>query len=98
MAKVVWTKQADRWLLKIHDYIARDSPENASRVVESIYRRAQILADCPDVGHSYASATGRKLRILLWGRYRIVCHRPKDDEVHVIGVFHGAMNMSEYLR
>ena len=98
MAKVVWTKQADRWLLKIHDYIARDSPENAFRVVESIYRRAQILEEFPDVGHSHATPSGRVVRILLWGRYRIAYHRPKTDEVHVIGVFHGAMNMAEYLR
>ena len=43
MAKVVWTAEAGRWLLKIHDYIAADSPANAFNVVKSIYERAQIL-------------------------------------------------------
>ena len=73
-------------------------PVLAFRVVESIYRRAQILEEFPDVGHSHTTASGRVVRILLWGRYRIVYHRQKTDEVHVIGVFHGAMNMAEYLR
>jgi len=39
LAKVVWTAEAERWLLKIHDYIALDSPVNAFNVVKSIYQR-----------------------------------------------------------
>jgi plasmid stabilization system protein ParE len=39
MAKVNWTAEAERWLRDIHDYIAADSPEAASRVVEGIYSR-----------------------------------------------------------
>ena len=98
MAQVVWTEEADQWLLKIHDYIARDSPENAFKVVESVYRRAQILETFPELGHTHSTASGREVRILLWGHYRIVYHRPVPDEVRIIGVFHGAMNLQEYLR
>ena len=47
MAKVVWTQEAERWLLKIHDYIVVDSPVNAFNVVQSIYQRAQILKEFP---------------------------------------------------
>ena len=59
MAKVVWTAEAERWLLKIHDYIAPDSPVNAFNVVRSIYARAQILERFPLVGHVYQSPSGR---------------------------------------
>jgi len=98
LAKVVWTREAERWLLKIHDYIARDKPAAAFRVVESIYARAQILADFPELGHSYRSQSGRDVRILLWGHYRIVYLQPNHDEVHVLGVFHGAMELDRYLK
>jgi hypothetical protein len=36
LANVVWTAEAERWLLKIHDYIVGDSPVNAFNVVKSI--------------------------------------------------------------
>ena len=37
MAQLVWTFEAERWLLKIHDHIALDGPQNAFNVVQSIY-------------------------------------------------------------
>lgn len=93
MAKIVWTTEAERWLLKIHDYIAPDSPVNAFNVVKSIY-----LERFPLVGHAYRSSSGRDVRILLWGHYRIVYLIRPDDVVQVIGVFHGAMRFEEYLK
>jgi len=98
LAKVVWTTEAERWLLKIHDYIAADSPVNAFNVVHSIYQRAQILKDFPLAGQAYRSPSGREVRILLWGHYRIVYLVRSDDELHVIGVFHGAMLIENYLK
>ena len=98
MAEVVWTEEADRSLLKIHDYIASQSPQNAFTVVESVYRRAQILATFPDLGHRHTTASGREVRILLWGHYRVVYLVRPDDEVHIVGVFHGAMQFEEYLK
>ena len=98
MAKVVWTAEAERWLLKIHDYIALDSPVNAFNVVKSIYQRAQILERFPLVGHAYHSPSGRDLRILLWGHYRIVYLVRPDEGVDIVGVFHGAMRFDEYLK
>jgi len=98
LAKVVWTQEAERWLLKIHDYIVLDSPVNAFNVVQSIYQRAQVLQQFPQLGQAYRSASGRELRILLWGHYRIVYRLMPNDEVHVIGVFHGAMKLENYVR
>ena len=97
MAEVVWTEEAERWLLKIHDYIAKDDPAAAFKVVQSIYARAQILGRFPDLGHSYASPSGRETRILLWGHYRIV-YLKRSKEVHIVGVFHGAMDLDQYLK
>ena len=97
MAEVVWTEEAERWLLKIHDYIARDSRESAFNVVKAIYSRAQILEQFPDLGQQWQSPSGRETRILLWGHYRIVYSRPAENEVHIVGVFHGAMKLDQYV-
>jgi plasmid stabilization system protein ParE len=64
--------------------------------VESLYRRAEILAEFPDVGHVYVSPSGREVRILLWAHYRIA-YIQKADEVHILGVFHGAMDLKQDL-
>jgi toxin ParE1/3/4 len=97
LAEVVWTAEADRSLLKIHDYIAAGSPVNAFNVVQAIYARAQVLGQFPQLGYVYRSPSGRETRILLWGHYRIV-YLPKGDEVHILGVFHGAMDLKAYVR
>jgi plasmid stabilization system protein ParE len=98
LAEVVWTEEAERWLLKIHDYIAKDGPAAAFNVVQSIYARAQVLGRFPDLGHSYTSPSGREARILLWGHYRIVYLKRSKEEVHIVGVFHGAMDLDQYLK
>ena len=66
--------------------------------VQSIYERAQILKDFPLAGQAYRSSSDRELRILLWGHYRIVYLVRPDGEVHVLGVFHGAMRLENYLK
>jgi plasmid stabilization system protein ParE len=34
---------------------------------------------------------------MLWGHYRIVYLRRESDEVHILGVFHGAMELKRYV-
>jgi len=98
LAKIVWTQEAERWLLKIHDYIAQDKPAIALKVVESIHARAQILEHLPRLGQSYRAQSGRDTRILLWGHYRIVYLQTIHEEIHIPGVFHGAMEIERYLK
>ena len=97
MAKVVWTVEAEQWLRRIHDYIARDNPAAAFGVVESLYGRAVILTQFPQIGHVHTTPSGREVRILLWGHYRIVYLQRAADEVHILGVFHGAMELKHYV-
>ena len=63
-----------------------------------IYARAQVLEQFPKLGQIYRTQSGRDARILLWGHYRIVYLQPNDDEVHIVGVFHGAMELDHYLK
>jgi plasmid stabilization system protein ParE len=43
LAKISWTAEAVNWLKDIYDYIAQDNPEAATRTIEAIYDKTQIL-------------------------------------------------------
>jgi len=62
VAKITWTLEAQRWLEDIFEYIAADNPAAATRTVEGIYDRAQVLADFPQIGQRH-HASLRYVRI-----------------------------------
>ena len=94
MAKLVWTEEALRWLEDIFEYIAQDNPDAAARTVQAIYDRAQALIQFPEMGERYARSQ-RHVRILLYEHYRIA-YLVKPERVEVLGVFHGALDISRY--
>ena len=97
MAAIRWTSEAEVWMKDIYDYIARDNPSAAARVVEGIYRKAQILIRFPDIGHMYRSEQEGEIRILLYGHYRIAyLRRTNQDLIDILGVFHGALDIDRY--
>ena len=97
MAKITWTNEAERWLKDIYDYIALDNPTAASDVVEGIYSRAQVLKDFPDIGYKYEHQSKEDIRILLYGHYRITYLKNADGDIVILGVFHGALEIENYI-
>ena len=97
MARLNWTVEAARWLKDIHDDIAADDPAAAARVLQGIFGRAAILTEYPDTGHRYENAGERDIRVLLYGHYRIAYLIKTDEEIGVLGVFHGALELDRYL-
>lgn len=95
MAQIVWTVEAERWLEDIFGHIAADNPIAAADTVQGIYDRAQVLSTFPKIGHRYW-ASDRHIRILLYGHYRITYLVHPDDEIHILGVFHGALDIERY--
>lgn len=98
MAELNWTLEAERWLSDIFQYIAQDNPTAARKVVEGIYAKAQRLRAHPYLGHRHEFGTGREVRVLLYGHYRIAYLARPDGNLDVLGVFHGAMEISRYLK
>ena len=94
MAKLVWTEEALRWLEDIFEYIAQDNADAAVRTVQGIYGRAQELIVHPEMGERYAGSE-RHVRILLHEHYRIA-YLVKPERVEVLGVFHGALDITRY--
>lgn len=96
MAKIIWTSEAERWLKKIFDYISEDNPNAAANVVNGIYEKAQILLEQPSIGYIYEHEV-EEIRILLYGHYRITYLVNHNDDIVVLGVFHGALLIENYL-
>jgi toxin ParE1/3/4 len=96
MAEMRWTDEAVHWLYDIHDYISHDSPISAQKVVTGIYDKTQILVSFPDIGYIYRKEKDGVVRILLFGHYRIAYFVRSDESVTILGVFHGALDISRY--
>jgi plasmid stabilization system protein ParE len=97
MAEITWTEESAQWLRDIHDYIAADNPAAAATVVASIYEKVQLLRDHPEIGHTYQSISGREVRILLYGHYRITYFIKGSGDIDILGIFHGALDIDRYL-
>jgi len=97
VAKINWTIEAERWLKDIFDYIAEDNPGAATRTVKSIYQKAELLLNFPKIGYRYEQILDREVRILLYGHYRIAYLIKPNDEIDILGVFHGALEITRYL-
>lgn len=96
MAEIVWTAEARRWLQHIYEYIAEDNESAAYRTVLGIHARAELLLEFPEVGYRYLEYP--PVRVLLYGHYRIAYLIAPDRDIHVLGVFHGAMDLRRYLK
>ena len=97
MAEVRWTEEAAARLGEIFEYIAETSPQAASETVGGIYRLAETLDRFPERGFAYETRSGRSVRIVLYGHYRVVYRIEPSASVIILGVFHGAMDLPRYL-
>jgi len=95
VAKITWTDESRRWLEDIFEYIAADNPDAADATVQGVFERAQALAENPEMGHRYPHSS-RKVRILHYGHFRIAYLIKADGDVDILGVFHGALDITKY--
>lgn len=97
MAALNWTTEAEQWMEDIYAYIAEDNPRAAARTVDAIYQKAQLLLNFPRMGYRYEPICDREVRILLYGHYRIAYLIKPNEDIDILGVFHGALDISRYL-
>ena len=98
MAEIVWTTEAVDCLEQIYEYIARDNPKTAHKVVVGIHDKIQMLTRQPRIGHRYEGIADREVREILYGHYRIPYLIKTETRVEVLGIFHGAMDIDRYLK
>jgi len=91
--KVCWTNTAEGHLDAIFDYIAQNSKEYAKSMVDRITRRSQQIAEYPLSGRVVPEYDFNQIREVIEGSYRIIYHI-KSDQIDVLAVIHGAMNIN----
>ena len=84
---VIWTPRARADLKSIHDYIKKDSPENAKRVVREILAQADGLAEAPYRGRVAPEIDYPHLREIPVYSWRVLYHL-RDAEVFVVTLVH----------
>jgi toxin ParE1/3/4 len=96
-SEIIWTEESCEWLRRIREYIAKDRPEAADRVVEGIWQKAQMLSANPEAGFKYPlPLCGRNdIRVLVYGHYRIA-YLVGERTVSILGVFHAALDIDRY--
>jgi toxin ParE1/3/4 len=97
MAEINWTAEAERWLRDIYDYIALDKPQAAANVITGIYSKSQLLREFPEIGYLYRKESDGDIRILLYGHYRIAYLIKSTEEIDILGVFHGSLDIDRLL-
>ena len=86
--RVRWLRRALRNLDEEAEYIARDNPQAAARIVERIATSVDRLANHPASGRAGRVPGTREL--VVSGTPYIVPYRVRGDTVEVLRVFHGA--------
>lgn len=84
---LIWTPRARADLKAIHDYIAKDSPQNAKTVVREMFRRAEALAELPHSGRVVPELNDAQLREIPAFSWRILYHL-RDRNVFIVTVIH----------
>lgn len=95
MVRLQWTKNAKICLKNIHDYIALDNPVIAKNVIKNIREKVQILKSFPEIGSTYLEI--EDVRILYYAHYRIVYLIVDPQRIDILGVFHGTMELKNYI-
>lgn len=95
MTRIVWLKEALGDLRGIGDYIARESPGAARRVVRTIQNDVNLLREHPAIGRPGRLAGTRELVV---SRYPyIVAYRELAAVVQILAVVHTSRRWPEQM-
>jgi toxin ParE1/3/4 len=86
--RVKWLKRALENLDQEAEYIARDNPQAAARVVQRITASVDGLAIHPALGRAGRVAGTREL--VISGTPYLVPYRVRGGTVEILRIFHGA--------
>jgi toxin ParE1/3/4 len=93
--KVDWTPLAISHLQCTHDYIARDSPAAARKIVGQILGAAERLANYPSMGRAGRIEGTREL--VIPGTPFIVAYRIRRSDLQILAVLHTSRKWPERL-
>jgi toxin ParE1/3/4 len=88
--KIIWTKEAFEQLIKIEDYISKDSPVRVAGFVNQLVEHAELLSKSPRLCRTVPEIANHTIRELIFKKYRIV-YRLNKNSIEILTVFEGHM-------
>jgi toxin ParE1/3/4 len=85
---VEWTRLAIQHLREAYEYVARDCPEAAEKMVERVFTAVEALERYPNMGRQGRLQGSREL--VIAGTPFVVIYRPGRKTVQILAVFHSA--------
>ena len=93
MARLTITTLARADLTEIRDYIARDNPTAAWRLIERLRDRARSLAETPGIGRSREADLRPNLFSFPVGNFLIFYQPQPDGGIVLVRVLHGSRDL-----
>jgi toxin ParE1/3/4 len=91
MSRCNFSRQARLDLLEIRDYVAKDNPQAARRLVDALEGKCRLLVRFPDLGER-CDELAPALRCLSVGSYAIF-YRAASDGIEVVRVIRGGRDI-----
>ena len=97
LVEIVWTKRSQHNMHKIYNFIYKDSPKNALKVVEDIAKGVYKAKSNPEYYNpdKYKIVNDKSYRASEMHHYRVV-YRFTNNVIRVLKVTHTKMNPKEY--
>ena len=97
MSAYVLSRDAERDLDNLWEYIGQDSVQAADRLIAEIFEAFEALARNPAIGHKREDLT--KFPVLFWpvGNYLII-YRVAGGLVEILAIVHGKRDIPAFLR
>src|ERR1700748_3337466 len=95
--EVVWTKRSQKQMRQVFKHISKDSPRNASKVIQEIAEAVQKAIPYPEIygPDKYKANNDGSYRALEKHHYR-VAYRFSGNMIRVLRVRHTSMEPLEY--
>ena len=94
MLPVHKTPQAERDLIEIWKYIAKDNEENADRTYQLLEEKCDKLAEFPQIGAPKDELLSG-MRSLVHGNY-LIFYKIQADCIVILRVLHGAQDLPTF--
>jgi len=91
MAEIIWSPEASEDLAQIAEYISRDSPSRAGRVLESIIMATERLIEFPDSGRVIPEINEKTKKEIFWKSYRIM-YEIKSHKIYIAAIIHSSID------
>jgi toxin ParE1/3/4 len=88
VAEIVWSGEAEEDLRAIREYIARDNPRVADRIVDDLVHSAERLREFPLSGRTVEELENEGVREIIVAPYPIA-YQIAGEVVEILKVWHG---------